>query len=97
MRLVDAEEGRALNRDFRQKDYATNVLTFDYTREPVVVADLILCAPVVEAEAAAQVGAHDQGARPAQDDHGDEDVQPPADLWIPGEGDGQRVRHRPRS
>ncbi|CAN7619675.1 rRNA maturation RNase YbeY [Rhizobacter sp. LjRoot28] len=54
VRLVDAEEGRALNRDFRQKDYATNVLTFDYTREPVVVADLILCAPVVEAEAAAE-------------------------------------------
>lgn len=54
VRVVDAEEGRALNRDFRQKDYATNVLTFDYTREPVVVADLILCAPVVEAEAAAE-------------------------------------------
>ena len=54
VRLVDAEEGRAHNRDFRQKDYATNVLTFDYTREPVVVADLILCAPVVEAEAASE-------------------------------------------
>ncbi|MGE5864411.1 MAG: rRNA maturation RNase YbeY [Rhizobacter sp.] len=54
VRVVDAEEGRALNREFRQKDYATNVLTFDYTREPVVVADLILCAPVVEAEAASE-------------------------------------------
>jgi len=53
VRIVDAEEGRALNRDFRAKDYATNVLTFDYSREPVVAADLILCAPVVEAEAAA--------------------------------------------
>jgi len=51
VRIVDAEEGRALNRDFRGKDYATNVLTFDYQREPVVVADLVLAAPVVEAEA----------------------------------------------
>jgi probable rRNA maturation factor len=54
VRIVDAEEGRALNRDFRGKDYATNVLTFDYTHEPVVHADLILCAPVVEAEARQQ-------------------------------------------
>lgn len=53
VRIVDAEEGQALNREWRQKDYATNVLTFDYSHEPVVVADLILCAPVVEAEAAA--------------------------------------------
>ncbi len=51
VRLVDAEEGQALNRDFRKKDYATNVLTFDYAREPVVMADLILCAPVIEREA----------------------------------------------
>jgi len=51
--IVGADEGRALNRDYRQKDYATNVLTFDYAREPVVVADLVLCAPVVEAEARA--------------------------------------------
>ena len=54
VRVVDAEEGRALNRDYRHKDYATNVLTFDYEREPVVVADLVLCAPVVEREAAEQ-------------------------------------------
>jgi len=51
VRIVDADEGRALNRDYRGKDVATNVLTFDYEREPVVVADLVLCAPVVEAEA----------------------------------------------
>ena len=51
VRIVGAEEGRALNRDYRQKDYATNVLTFDYSHEPVVVADLVLCAPVVEREA----------------------------------------------
>jgi probable rRNA maturation factor len=54
VRVVDAPEGQALNKDFRRKDYATNVLTFDYQREPVVVADLVLCAPVIELEAAAQ-------------------------------------------
>ena len=54
VRMVDAEEGQALNRDYRQKDYATNVLTFDYTQEPVVMADLILCAPVIEREAQEQ-------------------------------------------
>lgn len=54
VRLVDAEEGQALNRDFRKKDYATNVLTFDYAQEPVVMADLILCAPVIEQEAQEQ-------------------------------------------
>ena len=54
VRIVDAEEGQALNRDFRGKDYATNVLTFDYSREPVVSADLVLCAPVVAREAAEQ-------------------------------------------
>jgi len=51
VRVVGEDEGRALNRDFRQKDYATNVLTFDYQHEPVVVADLVLAAPVVEREA----------------------------------------------
>ena len=54
VRIVDAEEGQALNRDYRQKDYATNVLTFDYAQEPVVMADLVLCAPVVAREAAEQ-------------------------------------------
>jgi probable rRNA maturation factor len=54
VRLVDAEEGQALNRDYRQKDYATNVLTFDYAHEPVVMADLIICAPVIEQEAQEQ-------------------------------------------
>jgi len=51
VRIVDAEEGLALNRDYRHKDYATNVLTFDYAQEPVVCADLVLCAPVVAREA----------------------------------------------
>jgi probable rRNA maturation factor len=51
VRIVDEAEGRALNRDYRGKDHATNVLTFDYQRAPVVIADLVLCAPVVEREA----------------------------------------------
>jgi probable rRNA maturation factor len=54
VRIVGEDEGRALNRDFRRKDYATNVLTFDYARAPVVVADLVLCAPVVAREASEQ-------------------------------------------
>ena len=54
VRIVGAEEGRALNREFRGKDHATNVLTFALQREPVVVADIVLCAPVVEREAAEQ-------------------------------------------
>ena len=53
VRIVGAEEGRALNRDYRGRDYATNVLTFDYSRKPVVAADLVLCAPVVRSEAEA--------------------------------------------
>ncbi len=51
VRIVDALEGQALNRDYRHKDYPTNVLTFDYATEPVVMADLVLCAPVVAREA----------------------------------------------
>lgn len=51
VRIVDAPEGQELNREYRKKDYATNVLTFDYTLEPVVTADLVLCAPVVAQEA----------------------------------------------
>ena len=51
VRIVGAEEAEALNRDYRGKGYATNVLTFDYAHAPVVVADLVLCAPVVQREA----------------------------------------------
>ena len=54
VRLVGEEEGRAMNLQYRQRDYATNVLTFDYAQEPVVMADLVLCAPVVASEARAQ-------------------------------------------
>lgn len=54
VRVVGLAEGRALNRSYRRKDHATNVLTFDYSQAPVVVADLVLCGPVVEKEAAEQ-------------------------------------------
>jgi probable rRNA maturation factor len=54
VRIVNAEEGQRLNREFRHKDYATNVLTFDYAQDPVVTADLVLCAPVVAKEAKEQ-------------------------------------------
>jgi probable rRNA maturation factor len=51
VRIVDEVEGRRLNREFRNKDYATNVLTFAYAEAPALSADLVLCAPVVEREA----------------------------------------------
>ena len=54
VRIVGAAEGRQLNRSYRGKDYATNVLTFDYARQPAVLADLVLCAPVVQREAREQ-------------------------------------------
>ena len=54
VRVVGEAEARALNRDYRGKDYATNVLTFDYTQAPMVTADLVLCGPVVAREAAVQ-------------------------------------------
>ena len=54
VRIVDAPEAQDLNRSYRGKDYATNVLTFDYSRAPLVHADLVLCAPVVVREALAQ-------------------------------------------
>jgi probable rRNA maturation factor len=54
VRIVGEKEARLLNKSYRQKDYATNVLTFDYTHEPVVAADLVLCAAVVAKEAKEQ-------------------------------------------
>ena len=51
VRIVGDAEGQALNRDFRGKDCATNVLTFDYAQSPLVLADLVLAAGVVEREA----------------------------------------------
>jgi probable rRNA maturation factor len=53
VRIVGDEEGLRLNRDFRRQHHPTNVLTFDYGRDPQVQADLVLCAPVVEREALA--------------------------------------------
>ena len=58
LRFVDAAEGRALNREYRGKDYATNVLTFAYTEEgndvDIVRADIVLCTDVLLKEAAEQ-------------------------------------------
>jgi len=62
LRFVDAEEGRVLNRDYRGKDYATNVLTFAYNEShdgedqdsEVTQADIIFCTDVLEKEAAEQ-------------------------------------------
>ena len=53
VRFVDTEEGQALNRDYRGKDYATNVLSFIYESAPVA-GDLVVCVPVVVREAQAQ-------------------------------------------
>lgn len=57
IRFVDAEEGRILNRDYRGKDYATNVLTFAYTEDEeaeTTEADIVLCTDVLQREAAEQ-------------------------------------------
>ena len=58
IRIVDADEGRALNRDYRGKDYATNVLSFGADLPPGVqlplIGDIVICAPVVAREAAEQ-------------------------------------------
>ena len=54
IRIVDEPEGRALNNTYRGKDYATNVLTFPLVEEPHLIGDIVLCAPIVAAEAIAQ-------------------------------------------
>ena len=54
IRIVDKAEGRELNKTYRGKYYATNGLTFPLTEEPHLIGDIIICAPVVEAEAKAQ-------------------------------------------
>jgi len=54
IRLVDSDEGQELNRDYRGKDYATNVLSFPYETEPRLMGDLVICHAVVAREAAEQ-------------------------------------------
>jgi probable rRNA maturation factor len=62
LRIVDEPEGRSLNRSFRGKDYATNVLTFDYGHDyrgdypgpRPLSGDIVLCAPIIENEARQQ-------------------------------------------
>ncbi|MGZ8255920.1 MAG: rRNA maturation RNase YbeY, partial [Burkholderiaceae bacterium] len=54
VRFVGAAEARKLNREYRARDYATNVLTFDYANAPVVRADIVLCVPVIKREAREQ-------------------------------------------
>jgi probable rRNA maturation factor len=58
IRFVDADEGRTLNRNYRGKDYATNVLTFAYSEDEgedaATQADIILCTDVLQNEAAEQ-------------------------------------------
>ena len=54
LRFIAAREGRALNRDFRGRDYATNVLTFVYDSGVPVEGDIVVCLPVVRREARAQ-------------------------------------------
>ena len=56
LRLVDAEEGLALNASYRERDYATNVLTFEYGQDPdgILHGDIVLCLPVLQREALEQ-------------------------------------------
>jgi len=54
LRIVDEAEGRELNRNYRGKDYATNVLTFVYDDTGTLCGDVVICAPVVEREAREQ-------------------------------------------
>lgn len=54
IRIVDEQEGKALNHDFRGKDFATNVLTFVYDDDIPLLGDIVLCAPVIYNEAQQQ-------------------------------------------
>ncbi len=54
LRFVDRREARGLNRAFRARDYATNVLTFEYGSANMVHADIVICVPVIEREARQQ-------------------------------------------
>jgi len=54
LRIVDEDEGRALHRNYRDRDYPTNVLTFVYSTRDPLAGDIALCAPVIAREARAQ-------------------------------------------
>ncbi len=54
IRIVDAQEALELNSQYRGKDYATNVLTFPLTETPILMGDIVICAPVVADEAKLQ-------------------------------------------
>lgn len=54
VRFVDATEGQMLNQQWRNKDYATNVLSFPYQQEPMLHGDLVICPAVVLREATEQ-------------------------------------------
>ena len=54
LRIVDEIEGRALNLSYRNKDYATNVLTFVYGDTDPLYGDVVICAPIVKREAGEQ-------------------------------------------
>lgn len=52
--VMGSVQAQQLNKKFRRKNYATNILTFDYSGPPDVRADLVICLPVVKKEARAQ-------------------------------------------
>ncbi len=54
IRIVNEDEGRELNKKFRGKNYATNVLTFINEDAEVLYGDIMICAPIVEKEALTQ-------------------------------------------
>lgn len=54
IRVVDEAEGQSLNASYRGKDYPTNVLTFPLTETPLLMGDIVICAPVVAREAREQ-------------------------------------------
>lgn len=52
--FVDETQSKLLNAHYRRRNRPTNVLTFDYSHEPVAKADVVICTRVIEAEAEEQ-------------------------------------------
>ena len=50
IRFTNSREGKYLNQKYRNKKYATNVLTFSYEKSPNIIADIVICLPVIYAE-----------------------------------------------